>query len=265
VKPAPDIIAMVNGDPGPEAVPMTRGKGRKTLLASPPPGTGASRDQLAAWLTVALALGADPVSHVERYGRGEEARMVIVLRSSRRVTFERASDAFDARRLERIVVLATGAETPHYAAADTAAIAGAIVRAADTLAEEDARGEAREWGRTFLQESEPNAVEVADLATPHGRYEALCILSQRRPPDPYLSPASRAVIVRDALTGLRWIRTGDVGAHVRAEGTRISWGALHARMVEAGWQHLGEVQQRQPKGHEKAKADLFGVSGEWDQ
>ena len=249
-----------------EPVAQLKKGARRSLLPSPPPATGSTQQQLVAWLTVALALGADPVARVERYGRHEEARMVLICQSGNRITFERAADAFDARRLERIVVLATGAQVPHYAAADTAAVAGVIVRAADVLAADDSRGEAAEWGRTFLQESEAGIVQVSDLSTPQGRYEALSILSApRRPADPYTPPAARSVTVADSTTGTRWIRTGDFGAHVRAEGAHMRWSMIHSRMIEVGWQHLGEQQQRQPAGQQKAKANVYSVPGGWDQ
>jgi hypothetical protein len=270
MNPGDHILALAADEtPRNEAVPMTRGaKAPRTLLPSPPPDAGASREHVTAWLTVALALGADPVDSVERYGLSEDARMVVILKSKRRVTFERAADAFDARRLERIIVLATGAKLPHYAAKDTADIAGAMVRAAHTLAEDDCRDEAREWARTFMHVAQDNAIEVHGLGTPAGRYEALSVLAEwNAPQDDYgrTPPARRAPIVVDAVDGTRWVRTSDVGAHVRSEGARIGWGALHSRMVEIGWTHRGEVEQRQPKGNRKRKVHVYEIAAGWDQ
>jgi hypothetical protein len=35
-------------------------------------------------------------------------------------------------------------------------------------------------------------------------------------------------------------------------------------MLEIGWKHLGEVEQRQPSGHRKLKVHLYCVPPEWD-
>ncbi len=159
-----------------------KGRRSRSLLPSPPPDPGADREQVAAWLTVALGLGGDPVQRAERYGRHEDARMVVVLRSNQRVVFERQADAFDARRLVRVVVTATGAIVPPYAYADGLQVASAMVRLAETLADDDGRTEAAEWCVSFLDGARRNTITVDWIDTPAGRFAALTALVNWTPP-----------------------------------------------------------------------------------
>ncbi len=241
--------------------------GRRGLLPSDPPAAGAARPEIAAWLTVALGLGADPVSSATRYGRHPEARMVVTLNSGQRITFERQADAFDPRRLVQLIILSTGAEVPHYASADAQRIATAIVRLSELIAEDDGRAEASDWAGSFLAGAARNVLDVATFATPEGRWEALSVISAWKVPDDlpvWASPAERAVVVRDGA-GRRFVKTSDVAAHVRGLiGRPISWPALHSRMVEVGWEHRGEIQQRQPGGHSKVKARVYAISPGWE-
>lgn len=241
-------------------------KSTRSQLASPPPGKGASQEEFASWLTTNLKLDDDPVVATEQYGRHEDARLVLLLHSGQRITFERAQDAFDAARLVRVVMIATGTQIPVYTKPDAHQIAWAIIRLATMYAEDDARSEAREWGRTFLASAEPNTFEVADTGTAAGRYEALAIFHGWKSDASQFTPAAeRAALVLDDRTGTRWARTSDVGAHVRgALGAGIKWGTLHSRMVEVGWEHLREVQQRQPKGRGKLKVHLYAIPPGWD-
>ncbi len=242
------------------------GRKPRTLLPSPPPDEAAPAGEHAAWTTIALNL-ADPITDVRRYGRHEDARMVAELRSGARITFDRQAEAFDPRILVRRVVLASGATVPHYNAADAQAIATALVRAADLLDHDDDRSEAREWGRTFLAAARPNLVTVASTASAAGRYEALAALAGWTPPaslPPHAPPADRSPLVADA-DGLRLARTSDVAAHVRGlAGRPIAWAALHGRMAEVGWEHRGEVQQRQPSGGRKIKAHVYAIAAGWE-
>ena len=245
------------------------GRKSRTLLPSQPPDAGATHEELAGWLTAALGLGADPVAKVERYGRHEDSRLVILLSATAtRITFDRAGDVFDPARLVRRVVLATGATLPSYGKADAQAIATAIVRVAETLADDDDRGEAREWGRTFLSAAAPNEVTVSTFATPAGRWEALCALARHKPPidlPPYAPAAERSALILDGHSGDRMVRTSDVGAHVRGiAGRPISWASLHGRMSEVGWTHIGELHQRQPSGDGRAKAHVYIVPADWE-
>jgi len=57
--------------------------------------------------TERLDLTSDPVVEVKRWGRHEDSRLVITLRSQRRIVFDRARDAFEPVVLKRRVVLAT--------------------------------------------------------------------------------------------------------------------------------------------------------------
>lgn len=244
------------------------GRKPRTLLPSPAPDAGASPAELAAWITVSLALGADPLERAVRYGRHDDARMVLTLRSDARIVFERQAEAFDPRTLVRRVVLATGATVPTYGASDAQTIATALVRAADLLDEDDDRNEARELGRTFLTGAERNTITVADASTPAGRYEALCALTRWKPGDdvpPYAPACERAAVVLDAASGVRLVRTSDVAAHVRQQiGRPLSWPALHGRMVEVGWEHRGQVEQRQPKGHARVKVHAYAIPAGWE-
>lgn len=244
-------------------------KGRKArLLPSAPPGPDATREEVATWLTVALGLGADPVERAERYGSHEEARMAVTLRSGRRITFERQADAFDAKRLVRVVVMATQVAVPPYQYAEGLQIATAIVQLAKTLADDDGRGEAAEWGRTFLASAMRNVVTVDELDSPVGRWAALSLITSWKPPadlPPYAPAAERAVLLIDSASGTRLVRPSDLGAHVRGIlGRSLPWPALHGRMVEVGWEYRGEVQQRQPGGQGKAKARLYAVPSGWE-
>lgn len=77
--------------------------------------------------------------------------------------------------------------------------------------------------------------------------------------------ARRACILLADDTGTRWVRTSHFGAHVRGEGARISWATIHARVIEIGWLHVGEQEQRQPGGPGKRKAHIYEVPAGWDQ
>lgn len=240
---------------------------RRSMLPSNPPGADTGETALAAWVTVALGLGGDPIAGVIRYGKHEDARMVLSLRSGQRIVFDRQADAFDAATLRRRLIIATGATIPHYQSADVQTIATALMRLGEVVAEDDDRAEAREWASSFLVVAERNMIDVASLGTPAGRWEALSVLARWEAPadlPPYALAAERAVIVRDA-TGKRLVRTSDVAAHVRGQtGRPISWPSLHSRMVEIGWEHPGEVQQRQPGGSSKLKARVYVVPAGWE-
>jgi hypothetical protein len=247
-----------------EATPAAK---RRSQLPSDPPNAAASQEELAAWVTVALGLGGDPVAAATRYGRHPDSRMVITLKSEQRITFERQVDAFEPRKLVQLIIVSTGAEVPHYAAPDAQKIATAIIRLSELAAEDDERAEGRDWADSFLAAAARNVMHVATFATPAGRWEALSVLASWKAPadlPTWAPPAERAVIVRDA-SGRRLVRTSDVAAHVRGQiGRPISWPALHSRMIEIGWEHRGEIQQRQPNGHAKLKAHVYAVPAEWE-
>lgn len=248
--------------------PERGGRKPRTQLTSPPPPAGASSAQLADWITVALALGADPLKRTVRYGRHDDARMVLELASGARIVFDRQAEAFDPRTLVRRVVLATGQGVPTYGAADAQTIATALVRAADLLDEDDDRNEAREWALSFLVAAERNTITVADASTPEGRYEALsALVSWKAPGDlsPYAPVAERSALVLDTASGARLARTSDVAAHVRQQiGRPIPWPALHGRLIEVGWQHRGQVEQRQPRGHARVKVHAYAIPAGWE-
>jgi hypothetical protein len=262
---AEDVIG--NGDGTVQELKPSKPK-TKTLLPSCPPGPGAKPGELSSWLTVTLGLGADPIASAVRYGKHEDARMSVVLRSEQRIVFDRQADAFDAPTLRRRVIIATGATIPHYGPADVQAIATVLMRLAELASEDDDRHEALEWAHVFLAGAERNMIDVATIATPAGRYEALSILAGWRAPadlPPYAPAAERAVIVRVADTGVQLLRTSDFAAHVRGlVGRPISWPSLHSRMVEIGWQHRGEVEQRQPQGDGRVKTHVYAIPASWD-
>lgn len=251
-----------------DAKPAEGKKKTRSALPSKPPPPGAPREEEAGWLTVALHLGADPLQAVERYGSHVDARTVAVTKSGRRITFERTADVFDANKLVQTVMTATGAQLPPYSKADAQQIAGSMIRLSDLLAEDDLRGEAIGWGQSFLQGAAANAVTASDFATPHGRWEALSLLVMWKPDTelpPYTPAAQRSALVIDGATGDRLVRTGDFAAHARGEAGRpLSWAALHGRMVEVGWHHQGEVQQRQPDGNGKRKVHVYVVPAGWE-
>ena len=238
----------------------------KTLLSSSPP-LGAGSAELQAWVTVVLGLGADPVSDVIRFGRHEDARMVITLKSGARIVFDRQAEVFDAPILRRRVIIATGTTIPYYGPADVQTIATALMQMSELAAEDDDRHEARDWADSFLAAASRNVIDVSDFGTPEGRWEALNVLiSWKTPPDlqPYAPAAERAVIVKDT-TGKRIVRTSDLAAHVRGQtGKPIVWASLHSRVIEIGWEHPGQVQQRQPNGHGKVKARIYAIPPGWE-
>ena len=236
----------------------------RSLLPSPPPAPGAPAGELAAWLTAALGLGADPVVGVTRFGRDAEARLVVNLRSGERVTFERSADVFHADMLARGVILRTSAVVPPYQRGDVHHLASAIVRLADVAADTDDRDEARDWGSTFLDDAQP--LTGHNMSTPTGRYAALCALRDHRSAEPEYAatPAERSAVVVDA-TGERLVRCTDFVAHVRALVVRpLPERTLYSRMTEVGWEHAGRLQQRQPQGHLTARVRALVVPAAWD-
>jgi len=246
--------------------PATRGK---SLLPSPPPDPdGSTREEKRAWLTDALHLGADPLGSVERYGKHVDARTVLVTESARRITFERAADIFDASKLVQVVMTATGAQLPPYNKADAQQIAGSVIRLSDLLAEDDLRGEAIGWGQSFLDGAAANAIDASDFASPEGRWEVLCLLTMWKPTEelpPHAPAVMRSPLVIDGATGTRILRTSDFAAHARGEAGRpMKWEALHGRMVEVGWDHRGEVEQRQPRGQGRRRCHVYAVAAGWE-
>jgi hypothetical protein len=245
-----------------------RKRQQRSLLPSPAPAPNATRGELAGWITVALGLGEDPIEKAEAYGRHDDARIALELTSGRRITYERQADLFESKVLIRRVVIATGAQIAHYASADAQIIATAVLRMAETLVEDDSRSEACEWGRDFLKGAAMNRIEISEFATPAGRYEGLAALVEWRPSSilpPGTPAAERAALILDRATGTRLVRVSDLAAHVRGQvGRALSWGALHGRMVEVGWEHLREVEQRQPRGTDRKKCHLYAVPRGWE-
>ena len=246
----------------------TSGSRAKSKLPSDPPEQDVTTTVLAAWTSIALGLGGETaIDSAVRYGRHLDARMVLTLRSGQRVTFDRQGDIFEPRKLTQNVIAATGATIPHYQAADAQKIATALIRMSDLAAEDDDRAEAHDWADTFLAAANRNTIDVASFTSPEGRWEALTVLTNWKTPDDlphWAEPAERAVIIRDG-TGRRLVRVNDVGAHVRGQSGRpIPWPSLHSRMVEIGWEHRGQIQQRNPNGTGKLKARVFAIPADWD-
>jgi hypothetical protein len=264
------LIRELSSDTSPlRSLDQTRArKGRgvsRTQLLSEPPLPGSSREEIASWLTVALGLGGDPVVAAERYGRSVESRLVLLLASGQRITLERIADAFEPGKLVPAVMAATGAQVAPYNRADTTLIAGSMIRLGDLLTEDDARGEAVEWGRTFLEGAVPNGITVTNFSSPGGRWEALSALDRRPNVEPYSEPAERAALAIDGATGHRMVRTSDFGRHARSlAGRPLAWAALHGRMVEVGWKHWPALQQRRPGGPEKKQCRVYVIPAGWE-
>lgn len=167
----------------------------------------------------------------------------------------------------RVVVTHTGADVPFYKPEDVHRIATVLVRLSDLAVEDDQRAEAQDWADSFLKRAAPNTMDVGSFTDPAGKWEALSIMRDWRPPagpQPGSPPAEAAVIVRDA-TGRRLVRAADLAAHVRAErGQPISWGSLQGRMTEIGWEYRGQIQQRQPGGEGKLKARVYAIPAGWE-
>ncbi len=240
---------------------------KRSPLPSDPPQAGASREELAAWLTVVLGLGSDPIVSAQRYGRHEDARVALSLRSGQRVSYDRQGDLFDGRSLARRITIVTGADVPVYSAAEAHCIAARIVRIGELLDDDDDRAETRDWCHRFIDAAARNTVEVSGFGTPQQRFEALSVLQQRAPTDlpSYAPPAERSWVVHLADSGDLLVRVGDLAAHVRhLAGRAIPWSALHSRAIEISWQHVGELRQRRPQGDGEAKAHLYRAPAGWD-
>lgn len=237
---------------------------RRSLLPSDPPPPGSGRGQLHGWLTVALALGADPIDRVTRFGQHDDARLVVVLQSGKRIVYDRQADVFNADALTRRVILSgTGAEIPSYGKADAQRIAGALVRAAELVEEADDRSQARDWAHSFLAAASVIG-SPQDMSTPMGRYAALCGLRDWRHPDPRAEGADAAGVLTDTR-GNRYVRVGIFAAYVRGDGGRgVAWATLHGRMLEIGWTGPFELEQRQPKGTAKAKLHAYIIPAGWE-
>lgn len=259
-----------NGDPGAEKPPAKPAKSR-SLLPSPEPEPGASTDELLGWTTVSTALGDDPIVGIVRHGTAKDARMVINLRSGARIVFDEQDEAFDPRRLVRAVKRAVPRATiPVYtSAADAQAIASAMLRAADVLAADDDRDEARGWARSFCQLARCNVQPVENLTAPEARFNAIAMMMRwnpQRDPEAGLPPAAYAILI-EADDGTTWLRTSDFKQHVASEGARMSWAKLNGRMLDVGWVLRGEVEQRMPgagRGGQKVKCHVWEVPAEWD-
>lgn len=238
-------------------------KAAQTLLPSDPP---AEVSELSPWLTEVLGLADDPVASAVRYGRHDDARMVVCLHSGRRIVFDKQAEAFNPPILRRRISIATDGKIPpqHYKERDVETIAACMIRLAETTEEADDRAEASDWADSFL--SAAVVVPVADLSTPEGKYAAVCALNAKRPSaDDRLPIAERSWIVLSEENGDQWVRVGDMAEHVRrCSGRPIGWPQLHGRLIEIGWQHLGKVHRRQPKGTGRAKASVYEIPGTWD-
>jgi hypothetical protein len=211
-------------------------------------GRPASARAVTRAVTHALGLDADPIAEVKRWGRHEDSRLVVTLRSGRRIVFDHARDVFEVRMLKRRVVLATdGQANPTFKRGEAENVAVELIRLANVTADHDDRVEAADWADRFLCEHETRMPEVADFSTVAGRYEVLSIIQSRR-----------AAVVLDVSTGARIVSVSAMGRFVRSEGgPPISWSTLHSRLEEVGWRHLGEVQQRQPSGRGRRKARVY--------
>jgi hypothetical protein len=248
---------------------LERGRKPRTLLASEPPTDGSSAGEFAAWLTVQLGLGADPILRADRFGHTDDSRFVFHLQSKRRITYDRLAELFDSRTLVRHIVQVTGATLPPYAYADALKIATVAVLLSELVGDDDDRNEAWEWAASFLEFAALNIHIYEAIYTPDGKWRALSAIRSWRPPanlPPYCEAAERAIVVADHGTGDRLVRTSDVAAHVRSRtGKPIAWSSLHGRMAEIGWEHLGQWEQRQPDGYGRLKAHLYRISGGWEQ
>jgi hypothetical protein len=112
------------------------------------PMTNATSKQLAQQVTERLDLRSDPIADVKRWGRHEDSRLVVTLRSGRRIVFDRARDTFDPGTLKRRVVLATDGQASPGTFTKPAAegVAVRLIRLANVVADADDRDEARGLG-----------------------------------------------------------------------------------------------------------------------
>lgn len=243
----------------------TAKKRGSSQLPSPAPGAEQPASDQLEWLTIALGLADDPVVEVTRFGRRDDARLVLTVRTGDRVVYDHQADIFKPDVLVRRVVLVKGATLPSYTKADAQAIATVLVRVADLTQDDDDRAETRDWARSFLDAA--HRIECDEMSTPQGRYAGLAQLRAGRPGphNPYPGPpAERAAVLLDVASGKRYLRTSHFGAHVRwVAGHPISWATLHSRMAEIGWAN-DELEQRQPRGDDKVKLHAYIVPAGWD-
>jgi hypothetical protein len=249
---------------------ITPARKAASKLKGEPPQDNASAAELAAWLTIQLGLGHDPITAATRYGHTDDSRFVFTLQSKTRITYERGAELFDPKPLVRHVTQATNgiAKPPTYTSADTFTLAAFALRLSTLVDDLDDRSEATDWGLTFLEGAVGNTVEIEQLRTPLGKWRALSAIVHFHAPVDVLNRyevAERSIIVRDPDTLERLVRSSDIAAHARNRmGRSIAWGALHSRMSEIGWQHLGRFAQRQPGGHGHLSAHLYRIPGDWE-
>ena len=190
----------------------------------------------------------NPVAEVKRWGAHEDSRLVITLRDGTRIVFDRARDVFEAPIVRRRVALATNGAAVPNPKAKAVEVAVRIIRLASIEQAADDRDEAAAWADDFLEAHARTVVDVATFSSAAGKREVLSAIRSGRS------------VVRVADTGDLYVSVSPFGAHVRSVfGVQISWSALHSRMVEIGWDHLGQVAQRSGIGAGILKARLYRV------
>lgn len=237
----------------------------RSLLPSDPPPPGASSRELMAWLTVVFHLGGDPIAAIKRWGTRDDGRLIVYLRSGKRIVWDRQAEILDNKTLVKRVILAGFADTPSYGTNDGDQISRVVIRAADVVELTDDLAETSEWARSFL-EAAHHLDEVHDMRTAAGKYAGLCALRDWRRVDAYagMPAADRAAVLHDT-DGRQYVRCAAFAAHVRGMASRpVAWDALHGRMAEVGWLGPFELEQRQPAGNAKVKLHAYVVPAGWE-
>ena len=232
-----------------------------------PAKTGPPPDALSR-ISKALGAGANPVVSITRYGTHEDASLVVQLASGAQVRFERQAEAFVPDVVVRRASL-VGLTPKMLTKPQTTALAQAMIAIARLAAEADAREEARSLTYGFLHRAIGACLAQGDLRDPAERYRLFLRVRNWQPsPDGFVPAAERSIVLQDEATGDRYVRVEDFGAHVReSRGRSTAWALIHSMVIECGWEHVGELQQREPgagRGGGKARINAYRVPPGWE-
>lgn len=228
------------------------------------------RDARAARLLADLAerIGAADVGieRIVRYGRHEDATLVIELGNGHEVRFDRQAELFVPAIVMRRAALA-GCDVKHLTAPKTLALAKQVLDHAELVADDEARAQHRRALGRFLGGAENAGTRIfGDLRDRHVRYERFRELRDHRPlEDGFTPPEALAIVLVDTAAGDRYVRVHDVARWFRHDmRAPMPWATLHSIAVEAGWRHPGELWQRRPGDDARVRINPYVVAADWE-
>lgn len=240
---------------------------RKGALTGPPPGAGASGDELCAWLTTQLRLPA-PIVLVRRWGTSAAAPIHLMLENGRKIRFDEAAQLNSALLLPQVVVLALGADAPTLPAftkTDAQQVFTVAIRAAGATDADDEAERTEDWMGNVV--ANLSTVHGGDYGDPAARWAGLNLLKARPLFD---ATAQRFANNGDsdyAIPALAWadgstyVRVGDAEQFVRGVlGQRVASQQIVGRMREAGWKHRRAEARRPGAGRDRGEGDRVQVS-----